>query len=96
MTFSKLRSDSSSPVLPLKGGWHLSYFGGVEFIQNKLESFSHQEYNNDQYKNAQHIVAAMESGEDLFGRPSQDVETIELIENDYLPKYYEMVMPRSK
>ena len=30
-----------------KGGWHLTYFGDVNFIKNKLRHFSHQEFNND-------------------------------------------------
>ena len=32
------------------GGWHLSYFGTSEFIKNKLENFSHQEFNTEQLR----------------------------------------------
>lgn len=48
------------------GGWHLSYWGGVDNIRTKLESFAHQEHNTDEIKDSieQRIVA----GEDLFGR----------------------------
>ena len=27
------------------GGWHLSYFGGPDFIENKIKNFCHQEHN---------------------------------------------------
>ena len=29
----------------INGGWHLSYFGNVDFIKNKLRNFAHQELN---------------------------------------------------
>lgn len=36
------------PMTPIpNGGWHFSYFGGVDRIKNKLESYAHQEFNND-------------------------------------------------
>ena len=94
MTFNKLRSERA-PVLPLRGGWHMSYFGGVDFIQNKLQSFSHQEYNNDQYNNPESILKAMESGTDLFGRAEEQLHTVELEDNAYLPLHYAMLMPTS-
>jgi hypothetical protein len=50
------------------GGWHFSYLGGVERIIEKLESFSHVEYNNATYKDRARIEAAMARGEDIFGR----------------------------
>jgi bifunctional DNase/RNase len=33
---NKLRRNYDAPLLPLPGGWHLSYFGDVEFIKNKV------------------------------------------------------------
>jgi beta-1,4-mannosyl-glycoprotein beta-1,4-N-acetylglucosaminyltransferase len=33
------------------GGWHFTYLGGEEKIKQKIESFSHQEYNNPGVKN---------------------------------------------
>lgn len=50
------------------GGWHFSYLGGVARIIEKIEAFAHTEYNNADHKDAERIKAAMEKGEDIFGR----------------------------
>jgi beta-1,4-mannosyl-glycoprotein beta-1,4-N-acetylglucosaminyltransferase len=61
---------SSRSKLPTinNGGWHLSYWGDVEHIKNKLNSFAHQEYNTEQYNSIENIQSAIEQGKDLFGR----------------------------
>jgi beta-1,4-mannosyl-glycoprotein beta-1,4-N-acetylglucosaminyltransferase len=71
-------------VLP-RGGWHFSYFGNEDFIANKIRSFSHQEYNTNEFTNAEHIKSVMENGKDLYGR-HDDFKIIELSDNDYLPE----------
>jgi len=55
------------------GGWHFTYMGGEKAIIQKLESFSHQEFNNPQNKaNVKMIVEHVkEMGLDALGRPSQ-------------------------
>lgn len=50
-------------------GWHLSYFGSVEQIQEKIGSFFHQEYNRPEFTNAEHINECIVTGKDLFNRP---------------------------
>lgn len=50
-------------------GNHLSYFGGVEAIAQKIEDTAHQEYNTDHYKNRMRILRAMREGKDVFDRP---------------------------
>lgn len=87
MTFTKLR-QMVAPVLPLRGGWHMSYFGGLDFIQDKLISFSHQEFNSAEYNNAENILAAIENGKDLYGRTDESLKKIELSDNPYLPEHY--------
>jgi beta-1,4-mannosyl-glycoprotein beta-1,4-N-acetylglucosaminyltransferase len=47
-------------------GWHFSYLGGEQQIKYKLESFSHQEFNNDGIK--QNIQNSLNNNIDLFGR----------------------------
>lgn len=74
----------------------MSYFGGLAFIQNKLQSFSHQEYNNEQYNNPENIMSAIEGGKDLFGRTGEELQTVELEDNDYLPVHYDMLMPKKE
>jgi beta-1,4-mannosyl-glycoprotein beta-1,4-N-acetylglucosaminyltransferase len=47
-------------------GWHFSYLGGEEQIRYKIESFSHQEYNNDYVKSK--IKQFLDSNNDILGR----------------------------
>lgn len=48
--------------------WHLSYFGGAERIRTKIEAYGHQENNLEEFKDLEHIRAAITRGEDVFGR----------------------------
>lgn len=64
-------------------GWHLSYFMTPEQIQDKIKSFSHQEYNNDNYLNLDGIRRAIATGKDLFWRG--DSEDLVRAENMSLP-----------
>lgn len=59
------------------GGWHLSFMGGYERVKTKIESYAHQEFNNESHKNQ--IKSRMESGIDIFGRGSY---------NDPIQKFY--------
>ena len=56
-----------SPSIP-DGGQHLSYFGGVESVQRKLENTAHREYDTDYYKDPERIRKAIEEKRDLFDR----------------------------
>jgi len=71
------------------GGWHLSYFGDVHFIKNKLEQFSHQEYNTNEYTNIENIQHRISNNLDLFERPNENTISISISENTYLPPQYE-------
>ena len=35
----------------LEGGWHFSFQGGIDTIREKIENYSHPEYNTDEIKN---------------------------------------------
>ena len=50
------------------GGWHFSFLGGVERIIEKLEAFSHVEYNKKEFKDPSKIKEAINRGEDILGR----------------------------
>ena len=71
------------------GGWHLSYFGDIEFIRNKLISFAHQEYNSDEYTNFEHIEKCIREGVSLFG----DAKTlyVDPARNNYLPRNWHLL-----
>lgn len=51
-----------------EGGWHFSYFGDIEKIKQKLESFSHQEYNKEKYKSSENIINSINNKKDLLHR----------------------------
>jgi hypothetical protein len=50
------------------GGWHLTYWGGLEKIREKLINFSHQELVNEQTTDLGYINSRIAAGQDLFGR----------------------------
>jgi beta-1,4-mannosyl-glycoprotein beta-1,4-N-acetylglucosaminyltransferase len=77
-------------IIPIKqGGWHLSYFGNANMIQNKIMNFSHQEYNNSLFTDIDNIQTKIESGIDLFNRKHNTFSFISTVMNTYLPPNYE-------
>lgn len=54
-------------ILP-NAGWHFTYIGGVEKIVEKIEAFSHTEYNLEEFKDEKNIIKLIKNGKDLFGR----------------------------
>lgn len=71
-----------------KGGWHLSYFGDVEFIKNKLQNFAHQEFNNELYTSDKYIENKIKNIESLFDNKNSDFRYCKIEENTYLPSTY--------
>jgi beta-1,4-mannosyl-glycoprotein beta-1,4-N-acetylglucosaminyltransferase len=67
------------------GGWHFSYFGDAEYIINKIKSFSHQEYNTEEYTNPDTIKKLITDGKDLFFRNDETFTKVPLKEQTYLP-----------
>lgn len=65
------------------GGWHFSYIGGYKKIQQKLASFSHQEYNNDKYNTKENITKAMLQKNDFLKHGLK----FKIIDINFLPKY---------
>jgi len=75
------------------GGWHLSYFGDSKFIKNKIEQFSHQEYNNDDYTNIEKIEQRVNNFSDLYDR-NIDNKKLSTKDNYYLPSEYEKYLSK--
>lgn len=48
------------------GGWHFSYFGGVEKIKTKIQSYSHQEHNKYEYTNEVNILNCIKNKKNIF------------------------------
>lgn len=74
------------------GGWHFSYFGGVEFIKNKIQNFSHQEVNNPDNLQEDKIIERIKNCDDLFGRNDVKFTHINIEDNKYLPRNYQLLM----
>lgn len=72
-----------------KGGWHLSYFGDIDFIINKIQSFAHQEYNKDEFKNRENIQKCIDKKTSIY----ENVQTLEIdpYQNEYLPNNWKIV-----
>ena len=51
------------------GGWHITYTGSAESIRHKIDSFAHQEFNVDKFKDLDYIQERMQLGQDLYSRP---------------------------
>jgi hypothetical protein len=49
------------------GGWHCSFCMNPSDIVRKLESFSHQELNKDEFKSIPRVQDAIKNGKPLFG-----------------------------
>jgi beta-1,4-mannosyl-glycoprotein beta-1,4-N-acetylglucosaminyltransferase len=73
------------------GGWHLTYFGDVDFIVNKIKNFSHTEYNNETYLNKSQIENCIKENKDLFLREGMEYTFTE-ISDEKLPKNYKMLL----
>ena len=55
----------------INSGWSFSSFGGPNKVKEKLESIAHKEFNNDKFKNVEHILNCQKTGADLFHRKIQ-------------------------
>ena len=50
------------------GGWHFSFLKDPDSIRKKIISYSHQEFNKEEFTNIDLIKKKISSGEDLFQR----------------------------
>ncbi len=67
----------------IKGGWHFSYMQSPKQILNKVKSFSHGEYNN-QNLNEKNIEERVLKNEDIFGR---NIKLKKINLDDSFPKF---------
>lgn len=54
------------------GGWHFSFLGNVDWIIEKLESYSHSEYNTKYFKNKANIEKKIKDSIDFLERKKGD------------------------
>jgi beta-1,4-mannosyl-glycoprotein beta-1,4-N-acetylglucosaminyltransferase len=74
--------------LILPGGWHMSYFGDTNFIQNKIQHFSHQELNKSHIISAENIENSIKNVKLYFNSNADLLYNISLSDNTYLPPRY--------
>ena len=63
-------------------GWSFSSFGGVKRVREKIESFCHEEYNKETFKNETHLKNCIETGKDIFDRSVKKRQ----IDKNFFPK----------
>jgi beta-1,4-mannosyl-glycoprotein beta-1,4-N-acetylglucosaminyltransferase len=66
MSLNNLRKHRGSYSPIENAGWHLSFMGGVERIKMKLDSYGHQEYNNDFFKS--NVENKLKQNTDILNR----------------------------
>lgn len=71
-----------------KGGWHFSYLGGIEKIQQKVKSFAHilPEQTIKEYNNIKNIKKRIENGEILYSN-KKTKRFVGIVINKNFPKY---------
>ena len=78
MRYAKLKEFGPNPIrymdnLPdvIPGGEHLSYFGGIDSIIEKIHNTAHRNIDTPVYTDRKHIERCIVNGLDLFGRDIQ-------------------------
>jgi beta-1,4-mannosyl-glycoprotein beta-1,4-N-acetylglucosaminyltransferase len=72
-------------IIIKNSGWHFSYMGDVEFIQSKIHSFCHSEFDNNSFTNIENIQRAISNGEDVFRREGMKFEFVKF--DNSFPQY---------
>ena len=93
LSCTKIRHLNNIPSIK-KGGWHLSYFGDSQFIQNKLKTFAHQEINKEEYTSLTNINHAVETGSYFIQHSYVKFKNISIKNNHYLPPKYDIYLQR--
>ena len=94
-TLSEIRMKSLDTPNITNGGWHLSYFGDISFIQNKLREFAHVEYRGNEYTDENFIKNKIDFANSLFDRNNESGITKQSIkDNTYPPLYYKTFLSK--
>ena len=94
LTFQQMRVWEHRNPVPIieNGGWHLSYFGDIQFIVDKISSFSHQEYNNRNFIDKKKLEDNIKNGVNLLNNTS--LVFIPINENKNLPTKYDTYLKK--
>ncbi len=72
-----------------KAGWHFSFLGGVQMIQQKIKAFAHTEFNKDEFVNEEQIKSSLANGTDILKREGIVFKFVQL---SYYPVKLQKIM----
>lgn len=76
--------DNAQAEVIKDAGWHFTYLGGIPKIIEKLEAYTHPEFNTDYHKDPNYLEKMLSEGRDLMGTQSR-FKFVEIDET--FPKY---------
>lgn len=65
----EIRNERNHVYVLQSAGHHFSYLGGAKKVKEKIQSFAHQEFNNDDITDDKNIEQALAEGKDVLKRP---------------------------
>jgi beta-1,4-mannosyl-glycoprotein beta-1,4-N-acetylglucosaminyltransferase len=71
-------------IIVPNGGWHFSFLGGIERIQQKVQAYAHTEFNTPELTSAEHLQKSIEEGRTFFSDKLK-FEFVDL--DDSYPRY---------
>jgi beta-1,4-mannosyl-glycoprotein beta-1,4-N-acetylglucosaminyltransferase len=75
-------------------GWHLSYFGDVSFIQNKIKNFAHQELNNSNYNSNDYLEKCIRDKKCFINPQNENIQYVPIESNANLPYMYDVYLTK--
>lgn len=87
ISLNGLRANKFTTKILNAGGWHISFMGGVQRIQTKIEAYAHQEFNNQYIKS--NIEKNINQKNDLFFRGTKLAKIN--IEEEYPKEFLDLV-----
>ncbi len=70
-----------------ESGWHFSYLGGAEAVRKKIEAFSHEEYDREEFKSLPRLAERIAAAQDPFARPEYENALSIMPVDERLPAY---------
>lgn len=75
-TINEIRQNKITDSVIAEGGWHLSFMGGENRIIEKIEAYSHQEFNHESIKN--NVSRNVDQKTDIFYRDGNRCEVVDI------------------
>ena len=92
LSFQKMRDMYAISPIIKNAGWHLSYFGDLDFIVNKFKSFSDTEYNNNYHLDKDRLQTNINNHINILNFEKLDIIPIE--RNINLPPQYDIYLKK--